>query len=199
MVRLGNRAVHGLFALSGFLIALSYLRSNSAILADFCDGFKDNIVPNIVNGPIWTLTWEVVCYTLVVVLGVFGILNRSSFPPLWLGLIISFSVGFENISTAYTVLFSVISLALIIFPTLFQSFFNAIDDNLLFLWGPKIRVAQVIFYVFSMNEISLTPIPFFLLTMLLVIPFALLSWYLIEKPDLALKSLGKYIEQKAII
>lgn len=89
---LGNLSVHGFFVISGYLICRSYVRSTSVaaffinrilrivpglaiamivtkVAASWCEGFEHNPVPYIANGPVWTLTWEVVCYFGLAVLG----------------------------------------------------------------------------------------------------------------------------------
>jgi peptidoglycan/LPS O-acetylase OafA/YrhL len=46
--------------------------------------FRSNPYPGAVNGSLWTLFWEVACYGMVVVLGVFGALSRR-----WFGLFLT--------------------------------------------------------------------------------------------------------------
>ena len=80
----GALAVKCFFALSGYLIALSCLRTDnlwfyvwnrvlrilpallvaligSHYVGNYFNSFISNPVPYIINGPVWTLTWEVLC------------------------------------------------------------------------------------------------------------------------------------------
>jgi len=98
---MGTFAVQGFFALSGYLIAKSCvrighlghyftnrtLRIAPALIAALILGnyllsifaqFSKNPVPYIVNGPVWTLSWEVMCYTICGLLWRLGLLVPSS-------------------------------------------------------------------------------------------------------------------------
>lgn len=97
----GSLAVKCFFALSGYLIALSCIRTANLIdyawnrilriipalvialiashyLGQYFDFFITNPVPYIVNGPVWTLSWEVLCYCLCGLLWWLGLLTISS-------------------------------------------------------------------------------------------------------------------------
>jgi len=97
----GSFAVQSFFALSGYFIIGSYVRINafvpfainrtlriapalivalifSSYLGGVFDNFANNPTPYIVNGPVWTLSWEVVCYAGCALLGVLGLLNEQS-------------------------------------------------------------------------------------------------------------------------
>lgn len=97
----GSLAVKCFFALSGYLIALSCLRTGnlgfyawnralrilpallfalivSHYVGKYFNFFIHNPVPYITNGPIWTLTWEVLCYFLCGLLWWLGLLTISS-------------------------------------------------------------------------------------------------------------------------
>jgi len=101
----GALAVKCFFCLSGYLIALSCVRTASlssyawnrtlrifpalfvAMIASYYigshfDHFITNPVPYIVNGPVWTLAWEVFCYFLCGLLWWMGLLTRSSLGPI---------------------------------------------------------------------------------------------------------------------
>ncbi len=101
----GSLAVKCFFALSGYLIAMSCLRTanlshyawNRALrifpalfiamtashyVGAHFDFFKGNPVPYIVNGPVWTLSWEILCYCLCGFLWWLGLLTISSLGPI---------------------------------------------------------------------------------------------------------------------
>ncbi len=102
---MGTFAVQGFFALSGYLIAKSCLRTNHlghffvnrflrlipalavALAVSFYfhgvfDRFEHNPLPYVANGPLWTLTWEVMCYALCALLWRLGLLAKGSAGPL---------------------------------------------------------------------------------------------------------------------
>lgn len=94
---LGNLAVHGFFAISGYLITSSYLSTTpysfvwrriirvapgyiigyvfAAYAASYFSGYPQNPVPYILNGSLWTISWEVLLYFAVLLFGVLGLLN----------------------------------------------------------------------------------------------------------------------------
>jgi peptidoglycan/LPS O-acetylase OafA/YrhL len=278
---LGNLSVHGFFVISGYLICQSYVRSQTLIafsanrvlrilpglivallvtgyIADFFGGFKENPVPYIANGPVWTLSWEVACYIMLAVLGLLGTLNRDNFSVFfavsWLlfllnissesapylvvvPLVMMFLAGAfislleSRINFSKMVLFSLLLLGLILKLSVAQAFYNWMASNIPFLWGPKISleqivrvgymaafpvlviylgkytkplfklkddisygvyiygwpIAQALVFVAVQRNWVLTPITYFLLTMLVLLPVAYLSWRLIEKPSMSLK------------
>ncbi|MFN7645740.1 MAG: acyltransferase family protein [Burkholderiales bacterium] len=100
---LGSLAVHGFFAISGYLVCQSWMRSVSWLVfstnrllrivpglvvalvlsrfaANLCGNYVSNPVPYISNGPVWTLTWEVVAYAGLVALGLVGVLTPAAMP-----------------------------------------------------------------------------------------------------------------------
>lgn len=97
----GALAVKCFFALSGYLIALSCIRTAnlsfyawnrtirifpalliamvaSHYVGKYFDFFVTNPVPYIVNGPVWTLSWELLCYCLCGLLWWLGMLTVSA-------------------------------------------------------------------------------------------------------------------------
>lgn len=97
----GVLAVKCFFALSGYLIALSCLRTanlsfyawNRALrifpallialiashyIGEYFNFFKTNPVPYIINGTVWTLSWEILCYCLCGLLWWMGLLTINS-------------------------------------------------------------------------------------------------------------------------
>jgi len=124
---LGNLSVHGFFAISGYLICQSYIRSPTIVsfsinrllriapglviamivtrfVAELCGGFKTNPVPYIANGPIWTLTWEFACYIALGALGVIGVLQRNNMPSFFAAAWLIFLVNISNTGDAYLVI-----------------------------------------------------------------------------------------------
>lgn len=97
----GNFAVKCFFALSGYFIALSCLRTNhighyfwnralrimpaliialilSHYIGKYFNNFIQNPVPYILNGPVWTLSWEIFCYVLLGFFMWYHILNDKA-------------------------------------------------------------------------------------------------------------------------
>lgn len=278
---LGNLSVHGFFVISGYLICHSYLRSNTLLafsanrvlrilpgliialfatgyIAGLFGGFKENPVPYISNGPVWTLSWEVACYFMLAALGLLGTLNRDGFSIFfavaWLlyllnlssdsapflvvvPLMMMFLAGMfislieSRINFAKVTAFAVVVLLLLSFLTIPLAIYEWTSSNIPFLWGPKVSfeqftrvgymaafpvfviylgkymkplmsmkndisygvyiygwpVAQALVAVAAQRQWALTPITYFLLTMLVLAPLAFASWKLIEKPSMSLK------------
>ncbi len=103
----GNFAVHCFFVLSGYLITNSFLKSKgiieftyrrvlrilpaflvayilSKILVKIFNGFSNNPVPYIVNGNVWTLSWEILAYIICAFVGFLGLLKAESLGTIWL-------------------------------------------------------------------------------------------------------------------
>lgn len=190
---LGAISVHGFFVLSGFLIADSYVRKPiplrftvnralriipalvvalivSKIVSYMCDGFRENPVPYISNGPIWTLTWEVVCYSLVVLFGLMGVLTSAAMPVVFFVGWMLYVINIHDPSAMYVAIFpmmmmflsgafirvarglvnlramalpSVILLAIFSTPWIYDPLLDVIRENIVFLWGPTVSNAQV--------------------------------------------------------
>lgn len=99
---LGNFCVHMFFAISGYMISQSFIRSRSLAryalhrilrivpallvamlytraLSFWFGHFATNPIPNIMNGSLWTIPWEIVCYVLVGMAGTLGILTTGRY------------------------------------------------------------------------------------------------------------------------
>jgi peptidoglycan/LPS O-acetylase OafA/YrhL len=99
---LGAFAVHCFFVISGYLVTGSWISKPTAWVfalkrslriapALFCaylfsraifpwfDGFGANPNAHIANGSLWTLSWEVLLYVIVLLLGVVGLLRQETF------------------------------------------------------------------------------------------------------------------------
>ena len=91
--------MHGFFVISGYLITISFTRSASVGAFSMHRALRilpgllvvllmmrvawyifDRFQPILHNGPLWTLSWEAVCYACVALLGVLGILQKRNFP-----------------------------------------------------------------------------------------------------------------------
>lgn len=100
---LGTVSVHGFFVISGYLISDSYLRYPNLFafsfnrflrivpgllvalvashwLASMCGGYATNPVPYIGDGPVWTLTWEMICYAGIAIFGLMLVLTKGAMP-----------------------------------------------------------------------------------------------------------------------
>lgn len=189
---LGNLSVHAFFAISGYLICQSYVRSPellsflvkrflrivpglvvaiiaTKLIAGVCGGFKTNPVPYIANGPVWTLTWEVMCYFGLVLLGQTGVLNSKSIPAFFAAAWLVYIINISNASDEFAVvvplammflagafvaateddqkvakapLLSVFGLVAILNYDFFQSIHLWIASNVPFLWGPALAAEQ---------------------------------------------------------
>jgi peptidoglycan/LPS O-acetylase OafA/YrhL len=284
---LGAVAVHAFFALSGYLVCESYLREPSAfaftakrflriapalivvlmitgLVGNFCQNFQTNPVPYIRNGPIWTLTWEALCYGALLVVGTLGILQANSLPAFFGACWLLFLVNTGNTTATYAAIvpmalmflggaflrvmkdefnlrryaaIAAVCLAVLLSDQLYSSLCDIIQYNIVFLFAPSVSAAEVlqILYIFCFPfvvvwigrdapvlidfkddisygiyiyawlvaqcliyflsaEVFLVrggPILLFFLTLLVTVPFAWLSWRLIEKPSLSLKSFLK--------
>jgi peptidoglycan/LPS O-acetylase OafA/YrhL len=119
---LGSFAVHGFFAMSGYLVATSALRFKSVprflgaralriipglvvawcfslLAARWAGGYAGNPGPPYINGPVWTLVWEALCYLAVALLFAVGVLRKSAFAAFvavtWLVVIVNVQPGVD--------------------------------------------------------------------------------------------------------
>lgn len=191
---IGNIAVHGFFVISGYLITDSFMRNPSVLVfswnralriapglviailfsgyvAKLCGGYEANPVKNIVNGPLWTLTWEVVCYIGVALLGVMGVLNRAAMPTFFAVSWIVYLSNLGNLSSFYAVIVPMlmmfvsgiflqvakgsIALKKAVFPALLVLVFcfnsslaeavvGFVKDDFVFLWGASLTTEEVV-------------------------------------------------------
>lgn len=123
----GNFAVHCFFAISGYLITLSFLKQPilykfvikrvlrllpafvvayvlTKVIGSVCDNFVNNPVPYIVNGSIWTLSYEIACYILVAFLGVLGLLSREVIGSMYLIGMVLIVIFINNSSPVNTII-----------------------------------------------------------------------------------------------
>jgi peptidoglycan/LPS O-acetylase OafA/YrhL len=190
---LGNLSVHGFFALSGYLICQSYINSRSllsfttnrilriapafifamffsSLLVKLCSGYQANSVPYISNGPIWTLTWEIICYIALVILGLLGILTTTTMPSFFAAAWLIYLINLSSTSITYIVIVPmalmflagafiflveeqinfrkigivmIIALVLIINTAFFQKIDAIIRFHIIFLWGTSLTFEQV--------------------------------------------------------
>lgn len=189
------------FCISGYLICKSYMRNPTLLnffvnrllriapglfvamlftyyIAKFCSGFSDNPVKYIANGPVWTLTWEVVCYFGLFVVGSIGLLQSRHFLSFYAAVWLVFLINIYSVSDPYLVIapmalmflagmfvalvevdssdnrfpwFAAFGLVLIFDNSIFNYFYSTIVSNVPFLWGPTITSEQVarVIYVAS--------------------------------------------------
>lgn len=112
----GAFAVQSFFAISGYLVCGSFLTTAPAgylarriarvfpalIVAyafsmwafDYFGGYPRNALHES-NGPLWTITWEVLLYILLFFVGILGLLNRSAMGGAYLACIVIFLVTLD--------------------------------------------------------------------------------------------------------
>jgi hypothetical protein len=66
--------------------------------------FETNPIPNITNGSLWTIPWEIVCYVLVGIIGVLGVLDAQKFNVLFAGILVFAFTDAHWTSESYLVL-----------------------------------------------------------------------------------------------
>lgn len=184
----GNIAVMCFFSVSGYLITESYNRNQnlfgfiwnrflrivpafvvvmfvSGKVAALCGYYRKNPVPYIIDGPIWTLPWEGVCYAAVAALGLAGVLSRSSFTAFFAVAWLLYLLNYTQTADVYIVIIPMLivfmmgaflsvikdhlnfkrcalaagcGLAIIISPTFFHWIMSEIRSHIVFLWTPQI-------------------------------------------------------------
>jgi peptidoglycan/LPS O-acetylase OafA/YrhL len=202
---IGNVAVHGFFVLSGYLISRSFTREpNLAIfgfnrvlrivpglvialvfthyVALYFDHFATNPTPYIANGPIWTLTWESICYVMVAVLGIAGALGANSMPAIvvlaWLAYLVRSGDTSQTVVIIVPILLEFLMgafiaarestinmkraglMAVAVFALLLEPIFSVIWEalnQLVYLGGVPVRQDQIY------NPLYLLAFPFFVI------------------------------------
>ena len=71
--------------------------------------FHDNFLPKSINPPLWTLEYEVICYTLILFFGSLGLLSKRNSYLLFLSSIILYSIGLIQPSSAFFLLLAFLS------------------------------------------------------------------------------------------
>lgn len=66
--------------------------------------FETNPIPNITNGSLWTIPWEIVCYVLVGIIGVLGVLDAQKFNVFFAGILVFAFTDAHWTSESYLVL-----------------------------------------------------------------------------------------------
>lgn len=121
---LGTFAVDSFFALSGYLVTGSYwnttpvqfiarrfMRIVPALLVfwvlsllawHYFEGYPKN-ESHTVNGPVWTIVWEVVLYCFLFFVGIAGLLSRHVVGAVYLGSIVLLTVIFDPLAVSQTV------------------------------------------------------------------------------------------------
>lgn len=130
---LGAFSVHGFFVISGYLIAQSYMRNPNVIkfsinralrilpglvfalivghaIWNFCDDFSNIPLANSINGSLWTLPWEAVCYIACGVIGLLGMLNKRSFVPFFASAWLLYICNLDNKSEIFIVTVNLVML-----------------------------------------------------------------------------------------
>ena len=193
--------------------------------------FSDNPYPSVVNGSLWTLTYEVICYFGVAATAAFGTRGRTSAslmvatgclvflavdgmpePNRYANLArlaFFFFVGVATACSWRTTSWIVAALSSVVVVGLFQpSLADRVPTNAALAMtciacllaahriGDRLPLLPFDFsfgiyiYAFPVQQClaqwfaGTRPLPFFMVSMLLTIPLAALSWHLIEKPAL---------------
>lgn len=152
--------------------------------------FTDNPYGGAINGSLWTLSYEVLCYAGVTLLGLVGVLRRK-----WavvIALAVRLIPGAEPLfRPAFVLALSYATFWLGYLPVPALRVYNRLGD---YSYG-------VYIYAFPAQQLvaywgTVTALGNMVAAALIVLPCAVLSWHLIEKPALALKSLRRPVSDK---
>jgi peptidoglycan/LPS O-acetylase OafA/YrhL len=122
----GGFAVQGFFAVSGYLIAGSYLTTPHSglfvwkrllriapalafavplplLLSEWQDHYAGSPFPNVPNGPLWTISWEVLMYGLTLLLGLAGLLTAPVVGATFVAGAVLFFLNLQTTSPSLTV------------------------------------------------------------------------------------------------
>ncbi len=120
---IGQIAVNGFFVISGYLIAKSWtdgpsvkvfvvhraLRIVPALVValplawavfTLCRGYEGNTMSGFVDMPTWTIWWEMACYTMCVLLGLFAVLSEDRFNAFFAACWLVYLVNLDALSAA---------------------------------------------------------------------------------------------------
>lgn len=123
---MGSFAVHCFFVISGYLVTGSFLNARSPVeyvrrralrivpglviayvlaiwVAGLHGNYAGNPIPYIANGSLWTLSWEILLYGALLVVGLIGMLSPSGMTAIYASGLILFGASLGNSSETFLV------------------------------------------------------------------------------------------------